>query len=262
MQNNKKNTHDKKPLDKALSIDARDIATSFDQQIFSRIIPKDDAKAHLEIVVISTTDKYQEVEITYGKKKIRRRIPRNLVDAINLIIEANKPSAKMGAVNSGKLAHALQSDAIVLQEKFLRILATINHVSEIKTAEKIWDSEERINTAEKAILLAVVNSMRPENERLDRVIVSQRSYEISDQEAFKKLISDVLDLVKNPQKLMPILFGHAAEKLSDEKKSGLTNYLKSIISETDDSKRNHQMGILKKIVNEASDDKQTSRNSF
>jgi hydrogenase maturation factor HypE len=94
------------------------------------------------------------------------------------------------------------------------------------------------------------------------MIVSLRSNEISDQKAFKKFISEVLDLTKNPEKLIKVLFGNLAEKLSDEKKSSLSGYIKNIIAETDDSKRDHQMKFLQKIVNEISNTNQTSRNSF
>lgn len=225
----------------------------------------DEHKDRLEINIISTTDQYQEVEIIYGDKKRRRKITKFLPNNFaNIVYPAlpKSPSTKPEVTNSSALAHQLQSDQLVLREKFLRILVKINQVSEIKTAEKIWDSAERINAAEKTMLVAVVNHLRPEGEKLDRMIVSLKSDEIPDQKSFKNFISDVLDLTKNSEKLMKVLFGDFAKNLSADKTASLTGCLRSIISEADENNREHQIKFLQKMVEAISGKKETSRNSF
>lgn len=219
----------------------------------------DDSESRLHISILSTTDQYQEIEIVYGNKKKVKRITKFLPKFIS---SALAPSLRIGPINSSNLSRGLEKSGVVLHEKFLRILAKINRVSEIKTAEKIWDSEERITSSEKTILVAVINRLRPESERLNRLNVSLRSNEISDQNSFKNFIAEVLDLTKNSQKLIPILFGNLTEKLSEEKQSSLINSLSQIIAETDESKRSNQMKFLQKIIGETGNEKNNLRSSF
>jgi hypothetical protein len=219
----------------------------------------DDFKNHLHLNILNTTDQYQEIEIVYGNKKKVKRITKFLPKFIS---SALAPSLRIGPINSSNLSRGLEKSGVVLHEKFLRILAKINRVSEIKTAEKIWDSEERITSSEKTILVAVINRLRPESERLNRLNVSLRSNEISDQNSFKNFIAEVLDLTKNSQKLIPILFGNLTEKLSEEKQSSLINSLSQIIAETDESKRSNQMKFLQKIIGETGNEKNNLRSSF
>lgn len=211
----------------------------------------------LEINIISTSDEYQEVEILYRGKRRKRKLTKflpenfasNFESLVKLVSNDSKPSGKVGVTNLGNLS---QGDNFVLKEKLLRILAKINQVSEIKTVEKIWDSQERISTADKSILLAVVNSILPENEKIDRAIVSQRSYEITNQEAFKKFISATIDLTKDSKKLADFLFGDITKNLSEEKKSHLAGCLRNILSEENESNCAHQIKFLSKILDEVS----------
>lgn len=253
-----------KVLDKALSLDARDVANKSSAK---NLISND--RSFLEINIVETTAQYQEVEIIYGsdrkkrRKKITKFLPENLASIIySLEKDEKRPSSNVGATKLKNLSHGLQDDSFLLQEKFLRILAKINQVSELKTPEKIWDSNERINTTEKVILLAVYNHLKPESESLDRVIISQRSSEISDQNSFKKFISETLDLTKSSEKLSQTLFGDLDKKLSEEKRAHLFGVLRNILSETDESKRDHQVKFLQKILNEISNAKQTTQNSL
>jgi len=217
----------------------------------------------LEINILFASDEYQDVEILYRNKRRKRRITKllpqyfasNFEELKKSVSNDDRPSANVGATNLGNLS---RGGNLVLQEKFLRILAKINHVSEIKTAEKIWDSEERIPTTDKAILLAVVNSILPEGEKIDRSIISQRSYEIADKKSFEKLINTALDLTRDSKKLAKFLFGDAMEKLGEEKQSYLTGCLRNILSEIDESKSTNQIKFLEKILAEAS---KTARNS-
>lgn len=254
MQSNEKKIQQQKLVENAPSLDARDVAKASNDEISPLKDISEDGDKRLEINIVSTTDQYQEVEIVYGNKKIRKRISKFLPENFANIIYQNRPSGKIGATNLDNLSCGKN---LFLQEKFLRILAKINQVSEIKTSEKIWDSEERISTDEKAILLAVVNRLRPENDKIDRIIISQRSYEISNQNSFKNFISDVLELTKNSGKLANFLFGNAFEKMGDEKKSYLKGCLRNIISEIDEKNRDHQMKFLEKILGESLNSKVT-----
>lgn len=211
-----------------------------------------DARNLLEIRIVESNEEYEEIEINYGGKKRRKRIPRNIADRMSL---SETPSAKVGAMNLGHLA---RGSNLILQEKFLGILSKINHVSQIQTPEKIWDSNERINTTEKAILVAVINRLRPENEKLDRVIVSMKSHEIPDQKSFNKFIADVLDLANNSEKLITILFGDLSKNLPQDKKSVLSGCIRNIISETDESKHQHQLKFLQKIIDTLSNERSNS----
>lgn len=256
----------KSVVDNSLSLDSRRIAASAsnDEVLLPFHVENEQHRDRLEINIVEITDQYQEVEIIYGNKKRRKRItkflPKDFANIVYASDQPAKPSMRVGAMNLDNLSSG--NAHLLLPEKFLRILTKISQVSEIKTAEKIWDSNERINTTEKAILVAVMNRSKPENERVDRMIVSLRCNEIPDQNSFKKFISEVLDLTKNSEKLAKVLFGNLVEKLSDEKKSSLNGCIKNIIAETDDSKRDHQMKFLQKIVNEISNTNQTSRSSF
>jgi len=217
---------------------------------------ENDHKDRLEINIINVDGGFQEIEIIYGEKKKRKKLskflPENFARFIYSLQKSPSPSANLGATNLANLSSGTENHYF-LQEKFLRILIKISQVSELKTPEKIWDSEERINTSEKAILVAVMNRFKPDNEKLDRLAVSSRSYEISNQNSFKNFISEVLELTKNPEKLAQVLFGNSIQNLSGERKINLNNCLKNLIAETDDSKRNHQMKFLQKLAEDLSD---------
>jgi hypothetical protein len=205
----------------------------------------------LEINILFVCDQYQEVEIIYNgkrkKRKLTKFLPEYFANNFAQLQESTRPSSSVGATNIGNLS---LGNNLVLKEKFLRILSKINNVSEIKTAEKIWDSDERISTADKAILLAVVNRVSPANEKLDRAIVSERSYEIEDQESFKKFIQAAIDLTRNSKNLANFLFPDVMKKLPEEKQSFLTGCLRNILSETDETKCVHQIKFLEKIIGE------------
>jgi hypothetical protein len=251
----------KKIVAKALSLDARDIAISLQDEVF--VTKKNDNKNRLEINIIEDSEEFQEVEIVYGDKKKRKRIakllPKNLANFIYAAIEKPTPSMKVGAFDIANLSKGLQDNQqMFLQEKFLRVLTKINQISK-KTCEKIWDSEERINTTEKVVLVAVINCTRPANDCLDRVIVSMRSNEIKDQNSFKKFIAEVFDLTKDAEKLTKVLFGDLSTKLSSDKKSDLVNHLNKIVLEPDNSA--HQLKFLQKVVNEISSGQEALRNN-
>lgn len=244
----------KKISDNPLSLDSRDIAAAVPEEKIQ--LEKNKDKNRLEINILEDGEHYQEVEIIYGDKKKRKRItkllPHNFANFIQAATQKPAPSMRVGAMNLANLSQgSQQSSHMFLQEKFLRVLSKINQISQ-KTPEKIWDSEERINTTEKAILVAVINCNKPLTEHLDRVIVSMRTYEIPDQPAFKNFIAEVVDLTKNPQKLTQILFGKVSQNLSPEKKANLENCLSNIVAEVEDAKQNHQIKILQKVVNENS----------
>jgi hypothetical protein len=220
----------------------------------------------LEINIVNSTNEYQEVEIIYGNKKKRKKItkflPSNFANIIYPTDLQSKPSATIGVTTSSNLSNGLRNNHIFLQEKFLRILSKIYHISEIKTAEKIWDSNERINTTEKSILVAVVNHLSPEGQKMDRSIVSLKSGEISNQNSFQKFIEKVCDLAKNSEKILTLLFGDDTKNLSEEKRASLAGCLRSIVSETDDSKRDHQMKFLHRMVDMIGNNKFSGRSSF
>ncbi len=252
----------KKISDNPLSLDSRDIAAAEPDDL---MVAKDENKNRLEINILEDTEQYQEVEVIYGDKKKRKRItkllPKNFANFIYAAVRKPTPSMKVGAMNLANLSQGLQATGqIFLQEKFLRVLTKINQISE-KTPEKIWDSEERINATEKAILVAVINCTRPASEHLDRVIVSMRSHEVVDQNSFKNFIAEVVDLTKNPERLTQTLFGHSSQNLSAKQKENLANCLNNIVSEVEHSKQNHQIKILQKVVNENSDAKQNLRDA-
>jgi len=211
----------------------------------------------LEINILFTSDKYQEVEVICGGKKRKRRLTKflppyfasNFEELKKQVSNDARPSGNVGATNLGNLS---QGSNFVLKEKFLRILAKINRVSEIKTAEKIWDSHERIPTADKAILLAVANSLSVQNQKLDRAIISKRSYEIEDQEDFKKFINVMIDFTRDSKKLAQFLFGKQFDKMPDERQSFLTGCLRNILSESDEKNCTHQIKFLEKILAEDS----------
>ena len=221
---------------------------------YLKLLDSDD-ETRLEIRILFTSEEYQDVEILYKNKKRRRRITKflpqyfasNFEELRSAVTNDDRPSGHVGATNLGSLS---RGGNLVLQEKFLRILAKINHVSEIKTAEKIWDSEERISTSDKTILLAVVNSILPEGEKIDRSIISQRSYEVVNRESFEKLINTALDLTRDSKKLASFLFGDAMKKLGEKKQSYLTGCLRNILSELDESKSANQIKFLGKILEE------------
>ncbi len=257
MRPQEKNHTKIKAVETAPSLDASTVALSLNNKNLSQESSQEEKKSHLEINIVVTTDQYQEVEIIYGNKKIRKRITKFLPLNFANIIYPTAPSTKVGAVN---LNHLSRGASFPLLEKFLNILVKISHISEIKTAEKIWDSSERINTAEKATLLAFINHWRPEDKRLDRLMVSQKSGEISDRNSFETFLSEIVILTKNSEKLADFLFKDFAGSLPAEKKSYLTGCLRNILSEADDSKRDHQIKFLQKIVNELSGTKENSKN--
>jgi len=253
------NQQQNKSREGSWSLDASNVALAENSEIFLQKSSDDDSKSRLHISILNTTNQYQEIEIIYGNKKRRKKITKFLP---GFIVDILAPSLRVGATNSSNLSRGLEKSGTVLHEKFLRILAKINQVSEIKTVEKIWDSKERISAAEKTILVAVMNRVKPANQHLERINVSLRSSEISDQNSFQNFIAEVLDLAKNPQKLAMILFGSLMENLSEEKKSGLTNCLTYIIAETDESRRDSQIKFLQKIISEEGNIKNSLRSSF
>lgn len=117
----------------------------------------------LEIFILSDNDQFQEVEIAYGNKKIRkkitRRLPINLASGFFLGKESEKPqpSAKIGATNSVNLSNDSEvSQGSFLKEKFLRSLAKVNQMYETLfdasknfNYEKFWDGAQRIQIDEK-----------------------------------------------------------------------------------------------------------------
>lgn len=253
---NVENKQSKKSAENGWSIDAKNVATAaFNDEIINPVKEsEEESRGRLEINIINTTDKYQEVEIIYGDKKKRKRItkflPKNFANIVYAIAQKPSPSSQLGATNLGNLSQKNTENTPFLAEKFLRILAKINQISDPKTPQKLWDSDERINTTEKAILVAAMNRFKPQTEQLNRLIVSMRSHEISDQKSFNNFILQIVDLTKNPQKLAKILFGNALQNLPEDKKNNLENSLSNIINENDDARRSHQFKFLQKIVNE------------
>ncbi len=93
------------------------------------------------------------------------------------------------------------------------------------------------------------------------LIVSMRSNEILDRTSFKKFISEVVDLTKNPERLIQTLFGHSSKNLSSEQRANLADCLHNIVSEVAGSDEIHQIKILQKVANENSHTKQSLRDS-
>lgn len=129
--------------------------------------------SRLEIIIISSDEQFQEVEIFYGNKKIRKKItkylPKNL--ASNFFvgenpalkkIQALNPSMATGATNLSNLRSDPEgSQNSLLKEKFLRALAKVAQMSdEILDAEKnfnyekFWDGAKKINIDENFISLS------------------------------------------------------------------------------------------------------------
>ena len=129
------------------------------QEIFDFI----EDKKRLEILIISNQEQFQEVEIIYGDKRIRkkitRRLPSNLASNsfISRDLEKPLPSMNIGATNLSNLSKDPRQEFqnSLLKEKFLRILIKVkqmqqNLFDEIGNFnyEKFWDGSERINIDE------------------------------------------------------------------------------------------------------------------
>lgn len=242
---NKENTS------KPLVAEARELFTLRQSEIDS----PNHEESRLEINIVEDNGYYQEVEIICGGKKRRRRITKLLPSNLaNMVLQSGqRPSGSSGvdATKLENLSHPTFKNGreILLQEKFLRVLNKINQIGD-KSLESIWDGENRINTTEKAILLAVFNASNPADKKLDRVLISLRSGELQDKSKLTNFVSDVLNLIQDPEKLSNLLFGDLAEKLGDVKKNNLLNCLTNIVGEKDDSKRNNQVKFLEQITNE------------
>ncbi len=257
----KKNQLQKPNLNNPFSLDSKDVSNSKEED--NALRQKENNQNRLEINIIKETENYQEVEVIYGDKKRLKRItkflPKNFASFIYNATCKPTPSMKIGAVNLTNLSSGLQeSGHMLLQEKFLRVIAKINKISS-KTPENIWDGDERINTTEKAILLAVMNCNKSKDEQLDRVIISMRSSEITEQTAFRNFISQIVDLTKNSEKLIETLFSNLAKNLSEHQKTNLSDCLNNIVLDAQDLEQNYQIKILQKVVNENSGAAKSSR---
>ncbi len=244
------------------SLDSRDTSGAKKESDLPKKITEEN---RLEINIVKETDTYQEIEVIYGNKKRLKRItkflPKNFATFIYEATCKPTPSMKIGAVNSVNLRTGLQDDGhMLLQEKFLRVIAKINKISP-KTPENIWNGENRINTTEKAILLAVMNCNRPQSEQIDRVVISMRLEEIPGKKTFQKFISEIVDLTENGEMLIETLFGNLVRNLTQEHKENLSECLKNIVSDDRNSEQNYQIKILQKVVNENFSAKQSLRDS-
>ncbi len=129
------------------------------QEIFDFI----EDKKRLEILIISNQEQFQEVEIIYGDKRIRkkitRRLPSNLASNffISSDLEKPLPSMNIGATNLTNLSKDPRQDFqnSLLKEKFLRILIKVKQMQQSLfdeignfNYEKFWDGSERINIDE------------------------------------------------------------------------------------------------------------------
>ena len=129
------------------------------QEIFDFI----EDKKRLEILIISNQEQFQEVEIIYGDKRIRkkitRRLPSNLASNffISSDLEKPLPSMNIGATNLTNLNKDPRQDFqnSLLKEKFLRILIKVKQMQQSLfdeignfNYEKFWDGSERINIDE------------------------------------------------------------------------------------------------------------------
>ena len=194
--------------------------------------------------------------------------------------QAPSPSVRVGATNISNLAVTKKgAEQFPLQEKLLRALSKINQMQKDGAAyEKIWDGEARINidsnfvnlapqeklelrnqesqrrvgdltTTEKAMLVAIINRLRPEEQKINRTVVSSKFSEIVDKKSFKGFIDEVIGLTADKTKLFTALFYNAQQdQISDGKKSGIAGYLNNILDEQDDSKRKHQIKFLEQIM--------------
>ena len=127
MQSKEKDQQKIKIVEQVPSLDARDVAIiASNDEILPQEIFESSPKNRLEINIVETTAEYQEVEIIYGNKKIRKRLtkflPKDLANIIYQTAQRPSPSAQTGAINLASLKHG----HLFLQEKFLRILAKIN----------------------------------------------------------------------------------------------------------------------------------------
>ncbi len=242
----------------------------------------------LEILIISNDGRFQEVEIVYGNKKVRRKITKHLPEnlATNDLLPP-QPSMKMGATSLINLKTETPKEEVgsLLKEKFLRALAKINQLL-IKVVDsegnfdyaRFWDGAKRIdidrhfielsefererlrreeaarrigdlNTGDKAILVAVINSFRPQDQKVDRVIVSSKFAEISNKEEFKKFVDEILMLLTDDEKLANTIFPGVDYKILPlEKKEHFKSAMIAAIKEQDDVKRSSHLKFLIKVT--------------
>lgn len=189
------------------------------------------------------------------------------------------PSTNVGALKISNLnKYSQKIEQPFLQEKLMRALSKINQMRKKSFGyEKIWDGSQRVeidsdfvnlsvqekenlraqesqrrigdlSTVEKAILLAISNRSKPEDKKIDRIVVSSKFNEISNKDAFKSFIDEILDITRDRSKLVKALFGAQQNNFSSKKREDISNYLGNIIDEEDDSKRKSQLRFLGQVV--------------
>lgn len=237
----------------------------------------------LEVKIISFDGEKQEIEITYGKKKRRKIItnflPQNL--ASDFYNNTGPSGANIGTTNIHSLSQD-QRNSLIFHGKLLNILAKVNFLSAYQKDndidyQKFWDGPQRIaiddrfyalsqnqkqqafeqennkrknylTTAEKAILVAMVNAQRIDEEKVDRQIISQNFAEIEDKEAFKDFVYEILALIDNKNDLMQHFFPQASIDYS------LLECLHNIIHEPDFDSRQNKIKLVKIIIEQKNRD--------
>ena len=244
----------------------------------------EDQSNRLEIRIISSSDQFQEIEITYGKKKKRIKISRFLPKNLANDYLYTPLATGVGATHLHSLKHSQADSSLLLKEKLLNVLAKINFLNHGANGaqinyQKIWDGPQRIDidqkflalsaqekqamfdqesakrspylsTPEKAILVAAINHMRPLDNKVSRDIVSYTFAEISDRNLFETFIKDVVSLINDKEKLLQHFFVNKDQNLAPEKNHNLINQITEIFSEADESNRKHKIQSLRKFVDQ------------
>lgn len=246
----------------------------------------------LEIRIINTTDKYQEIEIVCGKKRKRVKITKFLPNQLTNDYLYHPLAKGVGATHLKSLKQ--ETSMALLKEKLLNVLAKINLLNQDGKpadgkasaeidAQKIWDGPQRIaidqkflalsaqqkqalfdsesskrspylSTPEKAILVAAINQLRPADNKVDRDVVSCSFAEIPDKDSFKGFIREVIDLISDKEKVVQNFCVNQtqAQKFSPDKNASLFKQVSEIFSEKDEGKRKHKIHALKKFVDQQS----------
>lgn len=237
----------------------------------------------LEVKIISSDGEKQEIEITYGKKKRRKIIthflPQNL--ASDFYNNTGPSGANIGTTNIHSLSQN-QRNSLIFHGKLLNILAKVNFLTAYQKDndidyQKFWDGPQRIaiderfyaltqsqkqqafeqensrrrnylTTAEKAILVAMVNAQRVDEEKVDRQIISQNFAEIEDKEAFKDFVYEILALIDNKNDLLQHFFPQAALD------PALFECLYDIIHEGNFDARQQKIKLVKVIMEQKTKD--------
>lgn len=238
-------------------------------EFFESLHDKPDEEIKLEIKIINSDGKTQEIEITYGNKKRRKKIAKLLPDELSFdpITLAQTPAITVQALNLNSLSNP-QKDFFIFKKRLLEAMSKINAIfinkNNLMTDDQkystLWNSTAKkfeitsdeisdkanLTTMQKALLLAITNNNL--DEKLNRTIISQKYDEIEDKIAFKKFIFAAINVLKNKDLLIAQLF--PSNNFSDEMKINLKSQIDSIINEKDPSTRESKIKSLRTFVDQ------------